>query len=88
MGSSELFAHDVSTLMAKHGVKRSVGSDEQGNTVYSDGDILLETVNLFKGQTANVIVLVGRPQNVDSQMERNSVFVRMAQARSMLSLID
>jgi hypothetical protein len=87
VGSSELFALDPGTNVAGHRFKRSIGFDEDGNTVYSDGDILLETVHRFKGQAADAVVLVGVPQSVDSDMERSRVFVGMTRGRLVLSMI-
>jgi len=55
-GSSELFARDASTQVAGYRCKRRIGFDEDGNTVYADGDILLETVNQLKGQAADPVV--------------------------------
>jgi len=88
VGSSELFALDPSTPVAGHRFKRSIGFDEDGNTVYSDGDILLETVHRFKGQAADAVVLVGVPQTVDTEMERNRVFVGMTRGRLQVSILN
>jgi superfamily I DNA and RNA helicase len=87
VGSSELFALDPSTPVAGRRFKRSIVFDENGNTVYSDGDILLETVHRFKGQAADAVVLVGVPQSVDTEMERNRVFVGMTRGRLRLSVL-
>jgi len=86
VGSSELFALDANSQVAGHRFKRSVGFDENGNTVYSDGDILLETVNRFKGQAADAVVLVGAPPSIDSEMERNRVFVGMTRGRLAVNM--
>jgi len=87
VGSSELFALDPSTPVAGHRFKRSNGFDEDGNVVYSDGDILLETVHRFKGQAADAVVLVGVPQSVDSETERNRVFVGMTRGRLQVGMV-
>ena len=87
VGSSELFALDANTTVAGHRFKRSIGFDEEGNTVYSDGDILLETVHRFKGQAADAVVLVGVPHSVNNKMERNRVFVGMTRGRLRVSLV-
>ena len=87
VGSSELFALDPSTPVAGHRFKRSIGFDEDGNTVYSDGDILLETVHRFKGQAADAVVLVGVPQTIDNEMERNRVFVGMTRGRLQVGMV-
>jgi superfamily I DNA and RNA helicase len=87
VGSSELFALDANATVAGHRFKRSIGFDEEGNTVYSDGDILLETVHRFKGQAADAVVLVGVPPSIDSEMGRNRVFVGMTRGRLRLSVL-
>ena len=88
VGSSELFALDPSTDVAGYRFKRSMGFDEQGNSIYTDGKLLLETVYRFKGQAADAVVLVGVPQNIDSEMERNRVFVGMTRGRLAVSVIQ
>jgi len=88
VGSSELFALDPGTNVAGHRFKRSIGFDEDGNTVYSDGDILLETVHRFKGKAADAVVLVGVPRDIDSDTERDKVFVGVTRGRLALRVIQ
>lgn len=56
-------------------------------SIYSDGNSLLETVNRFKGQAADTVVLVGVPQSVDNEMEQNRVCVATTRGRLVLSTI-
>jgi len=87
VGSSELFALDPGTNVAGHRFKRSIGFDEDGNTVYSDGDILLETVHRFKGQAADAVVLVGDLDDLENENQRNRMFVGMTRGRLVLVLV-
>ena len=85
--SSELFLASPETQYAGYRLRRHVGY-EDGEVKYSEGEILLETVHRFKGQAADAMVLVGVPQSVDSEMERNRVFVGMTRGRLQVSILN
>jgi len=87
MGSSELFKLPTDQFFGNYRLKRSIGFDHEGLPIYSDGDVLLETVYRFKGQAADGVVLVDESAESASQAQSNRLFVGFTRVRLTLSLV-
>ncbi len=87
VGSSELFKLPTDESLGQYKLKRSIGFDHEGKPIYSDGNILLETVYRFKGQAADAVVLVDESSEPQSDTQDNRLFVGMTRARLVSSLV-
>jgi superfamily I DNA/RNA helicase len=69
-------------------VSRATGSfDEQGQAVYTQGELRIETVHRFKGQSADCVVIAGIEFERWTDEVRRRLFVAMTRARIRLALV-
>jgi hypothetical protein len=87
VGSSELFKLPTDESLGPYRLKRSLGFDYEGLPIYSDGNILLETVYRFKGQAADAVVLVDESSEPQSSAQENRVFVGMTRGRLAVNIV-
>ncbi|MES2978014.1 MAG: AAA family ATPase [Pseudomonadota bacterium] len=74
--------------IAGHRTKRSTGAyDQAGNALWTEGDLLVETVYRFKGQSAPVVVLCEMEFDQLGQKELCKLFVGMTRAQFRLECV-
>ena len=88
VANSPLFALSADSQVAGLRFKRATGEfTDEGDAVYSEGELLLETVHRFKGQAADAVVLVGDFENLQVEDQRHRAFVGLTRARLSVALI-
>jgi hypothetical protein len=87
VGSSELFKPSTDQSFGNYRLKRSVGFGHEGLPIYSDGNILLETVYRFNGQAADAVVLVDESSEPQSCAQDNRLFVGMTRGRLAVTVV-
>jgi len=87
VGSSELFKLPTDESLAQYKLKRSIGFDHEGLPIYSEGNILLETVYRFKGQAADAVVLIDESSEPQSSAQDNRLFVGMTRGRLAANVV-
>ena len=88
VANSPLFALSPNSQVAGLRFKRATGQfTKEGSAIYSEGELLLETVHRFKGQAADAVVLVGEVEGLGDDLQRNRVFVGLTRARLAVSLV-
>jgi hypothetical protein len=69
-------------------VRRFTGRyTQQGDAVYTDGEVVVETVHRFKGQSADCVVIAGVDFDAWNEDVRRRLFVAMTRSRLKLTLI-
>lgn len=63
------------------------GYDEQGRPVWSDGELRIETVRRFKGQSADAVVVTEVGFEELNELRRNLLFVALTRARMHLEIV-
>lgn len=86
--NSGLFEKSEELKFAGFDVKRRIGFTKDGRTKYSAGEILVETVNRFKGQAADAVVLVGDLQEELDGTSKSRIFVGLTRARLRVSFVQ
>jgi len=75
-------------LIATHPTRRFTGSfDANGDPCWTDGELLLESVYRFKGQSAPAVILSEVALDQLTPQERAKLFVGMTRARMAVSLV-
>ena len=88
VANSPLFTLSPNSQVAGLRFKRATGQfTKEGSAIYSEGELLLETVHRFKGQAADAVVLVGEVEGLGDDLQRNRVFVGLTRARLAVSLV-
>lgn len=77
---SAFHARDLMGL-ASLPLKRHTGYDAAGNQIYSEGQLLVESVRRFKGQSADAVVITEIDFEAMDQMARRMLFVALTRAR-------
>ena len=76
------------TQLGPHTLKTFTGRyDLLGDPVYSDGELLLETVYRFKGQAAPCVVLTEVDFESFDEIAKRKIFVGATRARMHLTMI-
>ena len=75
------------TKLAGLGVRKFTGYDSQGNAVWSDGKIFVDTLFRFKGQCADAIVLTEIDFDEWTENVKRRLFVGLSRARLVVSLV-
>ena len=89
LANSPLFALSANSQVAGLRFKRVTGEfTEEGDAVYSEGELLLETVHRFKGQAADAVVLVGDIESLETEDQRHRAFVGLTRARLAVSVVS
>ena len=89
VANSPLFALSPNGQVAGLRFKRATGQfTKEGSAIYSEGELLLETVHRFKGQAADAVVLVGEVENLEDEGQRHRAFVGLTRARLAVSIVS
>ncbi len=86
VATSKLLSSGV-TKLAGLGVRKFTGYDTQGNAIWSDGEIFVDTLFRFKGQCADAIVLTEIDFDEWTENVKRRLFVGMSRARLTVSLV-
>jgi hypothetical protein len=86
VATSKLLSSNV-TELAGFKVKKFSGYDGQGNTIWIDGEIFVDTLFRFKGQCADAIVLTEIDFDEWTENVKRRLFVGMSRARLTVSLV-
>jgi len=86
VSSSSLFSNNISSI-AGLPVRRSLGYDNKGSPIWSDGKLFLDTLFRFKGQCADVVVLTEIDFDQWDENVKRRLFVGLSRARLMASLV-
>ena len=73
--------------LAQHRVKKIVGRTAEGDFIFSDGDLVVDTVFRFKGRSANCVVLSEIDFHELNENTKRRLFVGMTRARLRLALV-
>jgi hypothetical protein len=88
VANSPLFALSADSQVAGLRFKRATGQfSKDGDAIYSEGELLLETVHRFKGQAADAVVLVGDIESLETEDQRRRAFVGLTRARLAVSVV-
>ena len=93
VANSPLFTLSPNSQVAGLRFKRATGQfTKEGSAIYSEGELLLETVHRFKGQAADAVVLVGEVEGLGDarhgDAEQQVRGVRGAEPRERDVLVD
>ena len=84
-----LFGLSANSQVAGLRFKRATGQfTKDGDALYSEGELLLETVHRFKGQAADAVVLVGDIESLETEDQRHRAFVGLTRARLAVSVVS
>jgi hypothetical protein len=86
VATSKLLSSNVTDL-AGFKVKKFSGYDDQGNAIWIDGEIFVDTLFRFKGQCADAIVLTEIDFNEWTENVKRRLFVGISRARLAVSLV-
>jgi superfamily I DNA and RNA helicase len=86
--SSALVGKAGRDRLAGHRVKRQLGYDERGDALWSEGELLVDTIFRFKGQAADAVVLTEVDFDRMDLRERRRLFVGISRARLHLALVS
>ena len=84
--TSKLLSSNV-TELAGFKVKKFSGYDGQGNAIWIDGELFVDTLFRFKGQCADAIVLTEIDFDEWTENVRRRLFVGISRARLAVSLV-
>ena len=88
LGSSQLAGSEGPKRLAGHRVRRQAGYDAQGVAQWSAGELMVDTVNRFKGQSADAVVITEIDFESFGQRERRRLFVALTRARLQAVLVS
>jgi hypothetical protein len=86
VATSKLLSSNV-TELAGFKVKKFSGYDGQGNSIWIDGEIFVDTLFRFKGQCADAIVLTEIDFDEWTENVKRRLFVGISRARLAVSLV-
>ena len=86
VATSKLLSSNV-TKLAGLKVKKFSGYDGQGNSIWIDGEIFVDTLFRFKGQCADAIVLTEIDFDEWTENVKRRLFVGISRARLAVSLV-
>jgi len=87
LARSQVAGVDGPPQLAKLQVRKQQGYDEYGNAIWSDGDLLVDSVFRFKGQAADAIVFTEVDFSEFGVQERRRLFVALTRARLQVALV-
>ncbi len=85
--SANILGENAPDLIAGHRVRRHVGFDAEGNALWTDGDLLVDTVFRFKGQAADAVVITEIDFAELTPRDRRKLFVGLTRARLQVALV-
>ena len=81
LASSRIAGPHGPTHLAGLAVKRQAGYDADGNALWTDGELLVDSVYRFKGQAADAVVITDIDFNQIDARSRRLLFVALTRAR-------
>jgi hypothetical protein len=87
MQRSTLLAADAPKRLAGHRVRRHSDFDADGRAIWTEGELLVDTLYRFKGQAADAIVITEIDFGELGQRERRMLFVALSRARLQVALV-
>lgn len=87
LGSSNIASKNGPRKLAGVNVKKQMGYDPQGNAIWSEGEILVDSVFRFKGQAADAVIITEIDFSEFSQHAKKRLFVALTRARLQAVLI-
>jgi hypothetical protein len=87
LGSSRLAGLSGPVQLSGSKVRRQSGYDAWGTAVWTDGDLLVDSVFRFKGQAADAVVVTEVDFEQFTQRERRRLFVALTRARLQVALV-
>jgi hypothetical protein len=87
LARSEIAGSDGPRKLANLSVKKQLGYDERGNAIWSEGDLLVDSVFRFKGQAADAIVFTEVDFSDIGLQEKRRLFVALTRARLQVALV-
>ena len=88
LGSSRLAGGEGLTRLAGLPVRRHAGYDAEGNARWTDGELLVDTLYRFKGQSADAVVITEIDFEALGLHERRQLFVALTRARLQVVLVS
>ena len=88
LGASHLAGPGGPARIAGLRVRRQAGYDAQGIAQWTDGELLVDTVYRFKGQSADAVVITEIDFESLGQRERRRLFVALTRARLHAVLVS
>jgi len=86
LSSSSLFANEISSISGLP-IKKSLGYDARGISIWSNGRLFMDTLFRFKGQCADAVVLTEIDFDAWDENIKKRLFVGLSRARLMASLV-
>ncbi len=87
LGSSKLAGSSGPDQLGGSKVRRQSGYDSDGIAVWTDGDLLVDSVFRFKGQAADAVVVTEVDFEQFTPRERRRLFVALTRARLQVALV-
>ena len=87
LGSSQLAGGEGPTSLAGLTVRRHAGYDPEGNARWTDGELLVDTLYRFKGQSADAVVITEVDFEALGLHERRQLFVALTRTRLQAVLV-
>ena len=84
--SSKLMGQDIEDL-AGIKLKKFHSFSDSGEAIWTDGELLIDSIFRFKGQCADAVILTEIDFDEFNQNVRNRLFVGLTRARLMVSLV-
>ena len=85
--SSQIAGRTGPQQLAGFAVRRPVGFDADGNALWTEGELLVDTVFRFKGQAADAVVITEIDFEAFTVRERRRLFVALTRARLQVVLV-
>jgi superfamily I DNA and RNA helicase len=85
--SSQIAGQAGPQQLAGIAVRRAVGFDADGNALWTEGELLVDTVFRFKGQAADAVVITEIDFEAFTVRERRRLFVALTRARLQVVLV-
>lgn len=86
ISSSKILANDISELAGLK-IRKFTGYDNNGHTLWSEGQLFVDTLFRFKGQCADAVVLTEIDFEEWNENVKKRLFVGLSRARLMVSLV-
>ena len=88
LSASQLAGSEGPKSLAGLRVRRQAGYNAQGAAQWTDGELMVDTVNRFKGQSADAVVITEIDFESFGQRERRRLFVALTRARLQAVLVS
>jgi hypothetical protein len=85
--NSALLGNDAPDRLAGYRLRRHDGFDSAGNAIWTEGDLLVDTLFRFKGQAADAVVITEMDFAELGLRERRRLFVALSRARLQVALV-